>query len=172
MRTRGNEGQSTIEFILTFTVAVGFIFLFFKMATNYTNGFMVHHATFMASRAYLVADSERTSLEEGDDGAIKHAKEVFKKYLPEALIPGFDGVLQENRPSSVPLSVFVGVFVEFHQKFSLGFIGGKDSLTLRSESFLGREPTREESATQVCEAIKSLTVESCEIGVTLDDNGG
>lgn len=173
MKEKNNKGQSTIEFILTFTAAVGFIFLFLKMALNYTNGYMVHHATFMASRAYLVGDAERyESAGAGDARAFDLAKAVFAKNLPEALIPDFDGVLKENNPGIVGLSVFVGVWVEFNQAFSLGFVGGKDKVAYRSESFLGREPTRAESAEQVCKAIKTVTGGGCDMEATLDDNGG
>jgi hypothetical protein len=108
MKAKNNKGQSTIEFILTFTAAVGFIFLFLKMALNYTNGYMVHHATFMASRAYMVGDAERyESAGAGDARAFDMAKAVFAKNLPEALIPEFDGVLKENNPGIVGLTVFV-----------------------------------------------------------------
>lgn len=171
--TKNNSGQSTIEFILTFTAAVGFIFLFLKMALNYTNGYMVHHATYMASRAYLVGDSESQQTIEGrDKNAFDLANTVFKKNLPEALLPGFDGVLNQNKPNEVKYSVFIGLWTEFTQIFTIGFIGGKDPIKFRSESFLGREPTRVESTEQVCNAIKTVTLGSCDYQVTLDDNGG
>lgn len=173
MKEKNNKGQSTIEFILTFTAAVGFIFLFLKMALNYTNGYMVHHATFMASRAYLVGDTESQQTVEGrDKNAFELAKSVFDKNLPEALIQGFDGVLTENNPGVVKFSVFTGVWTEFTQIFSLGFVGGKDPVKFRSESFLGREPTRVESITQICTAIKTITLGSCDLQATLEDNGG
>ncbi|MFA6237391.1 MAG: hypothetical protein WC635_08710 [Bacteriovorax sp.] len=173
MRVANNKGQSTIEFILTFTAAVGFIFLFLKMAMNYTNGYMVHHAVYMASRSYLVGDSESQQTIEGrDKNAFELATAVFKKNLPEPLIQGFDGVLMENNPGSVKFSVFTGVYIDFTQLFSISFVGGKDPVKFRSESFLGREPTRVESAKQVCEAIKTVTLVSCDFQATLDDNGG
>ena len=173
MKRKNNKGQSTIEFIMTFTAAVGFIFLFLKMALNYTNGFMVHHATYMASRAYLVGDSESQQSAEGrDKAAFELANLVFKKNLPDALMPKFDGVLNENNPSVVKFSVFTGVWSEFTQAFSVGFVGGKEAIKFRSESFLGREPSRPESITQVCAAIKAVTQGSCELQATLDDNGG
>lgn len=174
MKEKNNKGQSTIEFILTFTAAVGFIFLFLKMALNYTNGYMVHHATFMASRAYLVGDAERyEGPGAGDARAFELAKSVFKKNLPDGLItPNLElEAKNENNPDRV-LSVFVGIWVEFEQAFSLGFVGGKDKVAFRSESFLGREPTRAESASQVCLAIKTVTLGGCDIEATLDDNGG
>lgn len=168
-----NKGQSTVEFILTFTAAVGFIFLFLKMASNYTNGYMVHHAVFMASRAYLVADTETQQTVEGrDKNAFDLAKQVFAKNLPDVLIPGFDGELKENNASSVRYPAFIGLYVEFTQIFSQGFVGGKDPVKFRAESFLGREPSRVESTEQTCKAIKMIVGNSCDIHATLDDNGG
>lgn len=177
MKKKSNQGQSTIEFVITFTAAVGFIFLFLKMALNYTNGYMVHHATFMASRAYLVSDAEMyQSPGAGDASAFKTAESVFKKNLPEELIQGFDGKLEAHHPDPGMLSVFTGVWIKFSQPFSLGFIGGKEPVIFQSESFLGREPTRAESYFQICEAIKAVSkdasLSSCDIHVTLDDNGG
>jgi hypothetical protein len=169
------KGQSTIEFIMTFSAAVGFIFLFLKMAMNYTDGYMVHHATYMASRAYLVSDEDRKALEEGDARAMAKAREVFLKYMPNGLISGVTPtMLQENNPDPVRTRyhAFVGLWIEFSQKFSLGFIGGKESIKFISESFLGREPTRSESRTQVCEAVKRLGLNRCDVHVTLEDNGG
>lgn len=174
---KNDKGQSTIEFILTFTGAIGFIFLFLKMAINYTDGYMVHHATYMASRTYLVVDDEQqfnTPADgvNGDKHAFDIAEKIFTKYLPSGLITNFDGKLKENGADSVKFSAFVGVWVEFTQRFSTGFIGGKEMMTMRSESFLGREPTRGESWFQICNAIKTVTNGSCDIHTTLEDNGG
>jgi hypothetical protein len=172
---KNNKGQSTIEFIMTFTAAVGFIFLFFKMAINYTNGYIVHHATYMASRAYLVNDSEMGSDIDGrDEEAHKLAKSVFLKNLPESLIKGISRKLEVNHPRPGFLVPFIGVYTEYTQPFSMGFIGGKDVVTFMSESFLGREPTRLESMQQVCNAIKTVDTgfTNCNIHATLDDNGG
>lgn len=160
---------------MTFTVAVGFIFLFLKMALNYTDGFMVHHATFMASRAYLVSDEDRKSLDEGDSKAMEKARLVFTKYLPEGLVKGVEaGMLKENNPDAgkTKFHAFVGLWVEFSQRFSMGLIGGKESIHFVSESFLGREPTRSETRSQICQAIMSLGLNKCDVHVTLEDNGG
>ena len=170
---RNSKGQSTIEFIMTFTAAVGFIFLFLKMALNYTDGFMVHHATFMAARSYLVNDDDRKVLNEGDSRAFSKAKEVFTRYMPVGFVKDVDSsLLKENNPSSMKHHAFVGVHVEFFEKFSIGFVGGKKSIQMVSEAFLGREPTRSETRQQVCSAIKSLGLSKCEVFVTLEDNGG
>jgi hypothetical protein len=179
MNRKNNKGQSTIEFIMTFTSAVGFIFLFFKMAINYTNGYMVHHATYMASRAFLVNDSEGAPDDLGrDQAAFKLANSVFAKNLPKGLVNGFDGKLTANFPAPGMLIPFIGVWIQYTQPFSMGFIGGKDVVTFRSESFLGREPTRLETMKQVCSAIKKVVkpaaaeLAQCVFQATLDDNGG
>jgi hypothetical protein len=170
---KNEKGQSTIEFITTFSAALGFVFLFLRMAINYTNGYMVHHATYMAARAFLVADSESQQKPEGrDQAALKQAQAVFKKYLPEGLIAGFDGELKANLPDSTKFYPFVGLYVKFTQPFSMGMIGGKEKLDLRSEAFLGREPSRPDSYAQTCNAVKNLTGPSCDVLATLDDNGG
>lgn len=173
MNIRNNKGQSTIEFIITFSAAVGFIFLFLKMATNYTEGYMVHHATYMASRAFLVGDTETQQTVEGrDKNAFELARSVFNKNLPANLIKNFNGELKANYPGAVGFAPFVGLLIEYTQPFSIGFVGGKDPVTFRSESFLGREPTRVESNAQVCAAIKTVTGSDCNVEATLDDNGG
>jgi hypothetical protein len=173
-KCNNHKGQSTIEFLMTFTAAVGFIFLFLKMAMNYTDGFMVHHATYMASRAYLVNDDNRDLIEEDDAAALKQAKLVFTHNLPEGLVPGVTAsMLQENNPGQVKFSAFVGLYIRYQEKFSIGFVGGKTPLNLVSESFLGREPTRREARNQVCMAMKlSLGLSKCAVHVTLEDNGG
>lgn len=169
-------GQSTIEFLFTFISAIGFTFLFLKMALNYTDGYMVHHATFMASRAYLSFDNNRQDIDQGDVDAFSKAKEVFKKYLPEGLVSAADpNALSENRPGKVGIHAFIGVWIEYVQAFSIGPIGGKEPVVFRSESFLGRQPTRQETLMQTCEAIKRVTkapIERCDVHATLEDNGG
>lgn len=175
MAENNDKGQSTIEFIMTFTAAVGFIFLFLKMSMNFTDGYMVHHATYMAARAYLVDDQDRDAVEEGDQRAFEKARDVFTRYLPADFVSGVSsGALQENNPNPVntKYQAFVGLWIEFTQKFTLGFIGGTESMTMRSEAFLGREPSRAEAKKQSCNAIKDLGLSRCDVHVTLDDNGG
>ena len=174
MVANNEKGQSTIEFIMTFTAAVGFIFLFLKMSLNFTDGYMVHHATYMAARAYLVDDQDRDAIEDGDARAFEKARSVFTKYLPPDFVTGVTSAdLKENNPDPVntKFQAFIGVWITFTQKFALGFIGGTESMTMTSEAFLGREPTRAEAKRQSCNAIKDLGLNKCDVHVTLDDNG-
>jgi len=171
MKLKNQNGQSTIEFILTFTVTVGFIFLFLQMSINYTNGYLIHHATYMASRSYLTADSERKDPLEGDVEAEKFAKATFARYMP-AFLKLDSSKLKINNPSTSK-KAFVGLYYEFSQIFSLSLIGGRENMDFRSESFLGREPTRPETYEQICKRMKSLIGASkCEFHMTLEDNGG
>lgn len=171
MKTKNQKGQSTIEFIVTFTVAIGFIFLFMQMAINYTNGYLIHHATFIASRAFLTADSEQRDSRVGEDNAETFTKKIFLHYMPDFLKPDLSK-FHVNRVS-MDRRAFVGVYYEFTQIFTLSLIGGKDEMYFRSESFLGREPTRGETISQICKRMKSIIgTTTCEFHMTLDDNGG
>jgi hypothetical protein len=171
MKIKNQKGQSTIEFIMTFTVTIGFIFLFLQMALNYTSGYLIHHATFMASRAFLASDSEQKDSKVGEDNAEIFAQKVFLHYMPQFMKPDMSK-FHVNRVS-MEKRAFVGVYYDFTQIFSLSFIGGKDEMYFRSESFLGREPTRPENNSQICKRMKSVIGSTtCEFHMTLDDNGG
>ena len=80
------SGQSTIEFLCTFAFVLATIFVFLKIAMNVTNGYLVHYATYMASRAYLVNDNGSNSPSGGDGPALSLAKSVFKEIVPD--LPG------------------------------------------------------------------------------------
>ncbi len=163
------KGQSVIEFLLTFTIVIGMLFFYFKMSLGFTNGYMVHYSTFMASRSFLTSDSWDT---DPDGKAFQKAQAVFKRLLPEGLINGFNGQLKMNDPDSVSFKVFTGVYADFYARYTVGIVGGNGPIFHRSESFLGREPTRLESTEQTCRAIARVTKNGCDTLVTLDDNGG
>ncbi len=174
-KSNRQKGQSTIEFIMTFSMVFAFTFLFLKIAMNYTDGYMVHYATFMASRSYLTVDPKQQKYENvdnSDDDAAKYAKETFKKYLPDGLIKDFNGQVNVIDPATAKFTPFIGLFTKYSTQFSLGVVGGTDELEMRSESFLGREPTRYEVYFQICNAIKTVTGATCDKQATLDDNGG
>ncbi len=163
------KGQSVIEFLMTFTIVIGMLLFFFKMAIGFTNGYLVHYATFMSSRAYLSNDNPRTT--DRDGAALRRAREVFDRLLPRGFITNFNGTLKDNDPDATRIKAYVGLYTEFQQAFSGGVVGGRDLIQLRSESFLGREPTRDEVLFQICSAIKKIAFDDCESLATLDDNG-
>jgi len=162
-----NQGQSLIEFIMTLSFSLGIVFLFFSIAFNATDGYIVHYATFMASRTYLVVDVNANRPNGSDAIALSEAQRVFAKYLNPA-----KGSFFVNNPDSVVGFPYVGVGFDFKQKFSFGLIGVKDAMNLKSESYLGREPTRAECAERICYAMLGVGG-GCEslVHYTLYDNG-
>lgn len=170
---RNSKGQSTIEFIMTFSMVFAFFFLFLKLAMNYTDGYLIQYATFTASRAYLTVDNDNQTTDPGagDLVALKFARKVFNSAKVPAFIAGFTSVPEANDPSK-KFTVFTGIYTDYSAAFSLGIVGGKSKVDFRSESFLGREPGRFEVYEQICTAISSVTKSTCDIHATLDDNGG
>jgi hypothetical protein len=166
-----SEGQSTIEFLTTLIFVIGIIFFYVKMSLSMTSGFLVHYATFISSRAYLVKDTNSNE-PNGSDGAAKAlAQQVFNDFNLENIIPNFAPTFSVSDPEGNNNKVFNGVFVEYDAPFSISnLFGGKESARYVSESFLGREPTRAECLQQVCKAIDDLGA-SCTLHTTVFDNG-
>jgi hypothetical protein len=168
---KNERGQSIIEFLMTITLLMAFVFLFLKIALNYTNGYMVHYANFMASRAYMVVDRNSNEPSGSDGEALTRAQTVFSKYNVAAMVSGFSGELQANSPDDVSRNAFVGTWVEYTDLFSFSaLMGGKTDINFITESFLGREPTRAECVARICRMMQDLGSD-CEFHVTLDDNG-
>ena len=166
-------GQSSIEFILTFLFILGFVFSFYKLSIVYTNGYLLHYATFMASRAYLVFDNNSNTPQGADGPALTRAKKVLQEFPLKEMMPGYPADLQVNSPQKSDLNrkLLVGVFTEVKQKIiPPTTIMGSAMVNFRSESFLGREPTRTECLKQVCQAIIKVGGD-CKHHATLFDNG-
>ena len=150
------------------------VLVFVKLSFNFTKGYMIHYANYMASRSFLVQDNNSASPEGTDGNASTFAfNNVYQKIMSN---------IKQNeitflRPGNVDNKLFVGLKTTVEEAFSLAqFIGGKEKIKLISESFLGREPVISECAQGVCAAIKEITGESCGQGtekgfVTLWDNG-
>jgi hypothetical protein len=165
------SGQSTIEFLMTFIFAFAFFILFVKTAINITNGFMVHYATFLASRTYLVWDNNSNTPDGSDTAAEREAIATFQSIPLEGIFNGFSAEPRVFSPTGAQSKLFTGVAVEFQSTMNLGqVIGGRQPLTMLSESFLLREPPRSECLARICEMMMRLGA-SCENNVTLADNG-
>lgn len=167
MKKNNERGQSTIEFIFTFVFGVSLVLMIFNSAMNYTTGYLVHYATFMASRVYLTHDSNigtignsSASLSRGEE----LARKTFQNYsLGIFKVP--DSAFKINQAGDIQPEEYltVGGYTSFDVTIdALGKIAGQSKLELVSESFLGKEPTRAECATRVCYAITG--------GVSCDDN--
>lgn len=172
-----NRGQSTIEFILSFAIVFGFVFSFYKLALIYTNGYLVHYATYMAARSYMVIDNNASEPDFNDEPAKQRAQRVFNTFnLTELLGSGFDGNLGFNAPSQFndpDNALYIGVFTRYDDKLLTPLFGKSKELEMRSDAYLGREPMRSECFLRICRAMGDIAGggEYCGIHSTIFDNG-
>jgi hypothetical protein len=166
-----NKGQSLIEFILSFTIVLFLIFFIFQIGVSFTNGYLVHYATFMASRTYLVIDNNSNSPSGSDSRARNRGSSVFEKFPMRHIVKDWNSVFKVNHPGSVPNPLFTGGWTEYSTQFGISeLIGGKSQMILRSESFLGREPTRSGCLARICRAMEEIGGD-CTVHTTFFDNG-
>jgi hypothetical protein len=173
---QSERGQSTVEFIITFAFGVSIIFVIFTSAINYATGYLVHYATFMASRVYLTQDTHTgnvASVEGSFANATQSATETFLKYKLSYLgVPDANFRINEIASDNAAKYITVGATTYFEQKIDfMGQFAGNQKLELVSESFLGKEPTRAVCANRVCRAITGS--ENCVtiFDITLYDDG-
>lgn len=167
------EGQSTIEFILTFTFGMSAILLIFNSAMNYTVGYLVHYATFMSSRTFLTVDTDSNSPTQSIATARGEAEKTFKRFnLKKFGIP--DSSLRFNNPDTSMSSsdyLMVGTYAIYEREMDImGKLTGNAKLNMISESFLGREVSRAECIRRVCMAV-SGTGSCAGLDTTLIDDG-
>lgn len=164
-RKISNEGQSTVEFALTLTLLISFLMIFVQVSLVFAYGNFAHYATFMAARALLSA-SDSVSDQEA------RAKEVvirlLKKSEGQPSVDRWPGVAQAQgggdvRGASIgndphfqdgefSLSWMQGVRYVFRSRLYLAPLGGgssSNSVTLTSESWLGRDPSFSECVGRV-----------------------
>lgn len=177
METSNEKGQSTVEFILTFAFGVSLILVIFNTSLNHATGYLVHYATFMASRVYLTADSHVgsvTDVQPSLQTAEQRAVDAFNQYnLSVFNIPnGNFKVNKVNRGQDPSEFLTVGTLTTFELYIDiLGRITGSKKLEQVSESFLGKEPTRAECAARVCRAIVGSETCTQDMDITLYDDG-
>ncbi len=148
--------------------------LIFNTAINHARGYLVHYATFMASRVYLTADNNLVTPSLSYRGeAAQRAKQAFGQYqLGLFSIPEESFQLNEGPQSDPGRALAVGGVTTFQLDIDvLGRLAGQKKLELVSESFLGKEPTRAACAAQICEAITGQETCSTNMDLTLYDDG-
>ncbi|MDA9189751.1 hypothetical protein N9O57_02095 [bacterium] len=169
-----DAGQSTIEFIVTFSFVVGFIFLFIRFSVNMTNGFLVHYGTYMASRAYLSFENNSGDSAAVDAGAASLGQQVFSELNISNFLGNTPISLSFNSPDDAGKAIYTGAVAKFSQDFGVfKSLGGGEKLQLTSESFLGKEPTRSECLRRICFAMEGTALGANCGGnfQTLFDNG-
>lgn len=166
---KNEKGQSTIEFILTLSFAIGITMLFVSQALNMTVGFMVHYGTFMAGRTFLSHDSFGRDISQSIGQAGNVAKETFSFYNLQVL--DISPVVKIVKPSDGN-SLMSGVTAQYDKLLSpFKLILNGEKATFYSEGFLGKEPTRASCYQQTCFAIGSGGNCTANMDVTLFDNG-
>ena len=170
-----NEGQSTVEFLLTFGFVFGFLVTFIKLASSYAEGYLVHYATFMSARTFLVADANTIDNKNTSyQTAISKAEEVFKSYRLENYISGKKPEITFKSPSGIGdprESLFVGAYTDFEASFVFPFSRSSKKQELRSEALLGKEPVRAECLGQICNVFSAMGVDCGDFNTTSFDNG-
>jgi hypothetical protein len=181
-KTKKNEklqterGQSTVEFILTFAFGVSLVLVIFNTAMNYATGYLVHYATFMASRVYYTQDNftgtignSAPALADSVEAATK-AFNIYKLTIFNVSNDSFKINPAGNTSPSTYLTV--GGVTKFTLPIDImGQVSGSKKLEMTSESFLGKEVTRAECATRTCYGITGT--ENCDdnLDITLFDDG-
>jgi hypothetical protein len=177
MKSAKQAGQATIEFILTFAFGLSLMLMIFNSAMNYATGYLVHYATFMASRVYLTTERHIGTFgqyEPSISNAEGEARNAFKQYNL-----GIFGVDESeffvNKSSGLQDSseyLTVGTYSRYSQRVDfLGRIAGNTELDLVSESLLGKEVPRAGCATRVCKAVTGQDTCDEQMDVTLFDDG-
>ena len=161
------SGQSMIEFIVTFSFAIGVILLFINIAVNYTEGYVVHYATYMASRTYLTVDSN-SIIEAGSQAdAAEEARITFERFKPSLIGVPATGILAPGNGDPgfhinpyttvngiITNYLYVGAYSVRIEPLSMyKLISGDTKITYVSESYLGKEPTRADCYQRTCQAI-------------------
>ncbi|MFZ8999717.1 MAG: hypothetical protein ACO20H_00305 [Bacteriovoracaceae bacterium] len=172
-KKKSQQGQSTTEFLSSFIFAIVIVIVFLKISFVIADGFLVHYATYMASRTYLVVDINANSPGGSDAASFQRSAQTFLSFLVPRLVPNWVANLQVNSPRNVDNKVFVGNWIEFRNQFGVSdIVGGKKPVYLRSESFLGKEPTVGECIERVCAAMDTVSGGAdCTKYTTLFDNG-
>jgi hypothetical protein len=175
-KLRSQDGQSTVEFILTFAFGVSLILVIFNSAMNSATGYLVHYATFMASRVYLTQDNFTGTVGNSAPalaGAEDKAMSAFNTYNL-SIFNVSNGSFRINPAGNTDSSTYltVGGVTNFELNVDiLGKVAGSKKLQMTSESFLGKEVTRAECASRTCYGITQS--ETCDDSddITLYDDG-
>lgn len=162
-----DSGQSTLEFTLTLLLVIAFFLFFFRLAITFAFGNYVHYAVFMAARTYAAAGVSEKDQRERAEGVIGQllggANGDRYRWFGQgvaiegssAALTGFDvgkiGPYAANRLDGW----MQGARYHFRSRiFPVPLTiqnSGRDEsqLTLKAESFLGREPSFVECDTQM-----------------------
>ena len=162
LKKKDEKGQSTVEFALTMILLMAYLLFFFQLSMIFGFGNFVHYATFMSARALL---SSSSGLEDQKSRSRQVILAMVKKSAGEAGVDKFPSIAKgtgEGDPPGYQVVMgspagnsgsdwMIGVRYAFKSKLFMIPMGGPgkgsssaNSVTLTSESFLGREPPDDE----------------------------
>ena len=157
--TKSEKGQSTVEFALTMVLLMAFVLFFLQLTLVFAWGSYVQYATFMAARAYLAAGESPVEQEDRATAVIVRMLKGGPQAAGVDRLPfiarGVGGGQVSGMSIAPPgefqdgvrdLSWLQGVRYRFESRLFLLPLagrseGGVNSVTLESESWLGREPS-------------------------------
>jgi hypothetical protein len=166
LRAAGDKkGQSTLEFALTLMLLMGFVLFYLQLSMMMAFGNYVHYATFMSARALLSAGPDNSDQEaRAQEVLVRMVKRrgsagqdrfpMIAKGEGQGDVPGAKfSPPSQFKPTDPALSWMQGVRYTFRSRLFLMPMGGggrsaaaqtANSVSLTSESWLGREPSYQE----------------------------
>lgn len=172
-----SQGQSTVEFVLSMILFMGFLFFFMKLSYFLAYGNLVQYATFLAARSYQASGPNR---QDQEDRARVTLIRLLKKSEGEAGTERFQSIAQGvggGNPTGAQIgagtgfdatddakSWLQGVRYTFRSRLFVSLLGDKSDpasasatgpqlppgvISLTSESWLSREPTEQECRDEV-----------------------
>lgn len=156
------RGQSTLEFTLTLLMVMAFFFFFFQLAITFAFGNYVHYAVFMAARTYVAAGVSEKDQRDRAESVISEMLggtngDRYRRFGEGVQIDGSNATLTGFEVGQIgPYRAnrldgwMQGARYHFRSKiFPIALALGpptansaaENSLTLKAESFLGREPS-------------------------------
>jgi Flp pilus assembly protein TadG len=165
-----SAGQSTVEFTLMMMLMMGFVLFFLQISLVFGYGNYVHYATFMSARALLAGGENADDQQNRAQNymalmlkqsvftpAIERFPSIAKGQGGTTSVTGMSINLPDYDPNVADSSWSQGIRYTFQSRiFPLPLGGGEgttgaasSTITLKSESWLGREVTTEECVTEL-----------------------
>lgn len=161
--SRSDDGQTTVEFALTLLMAMAVVFFYIQLCLVLAWSSYVQYATFMSARAYYAAtktpDDQQARAEEVLAKMVKRGSQSKSTdRIPFIARGEGDGDMkgaqigphEKFKADDRSFSWLEGVRYTFRSRIFMIPMGGSEkdsrvnSVTLTSESWLGREPTIDE----------------------------
>lgn len=176
---KNEDGQSTIEFAFTMILFIGMTFFFIQLALVFAAGNFFHYASFMSARSLLSAGPDE---QEQRDRAKEALVRLTKRSVAQAGADRWPGLAVGigGNDESGTLGAFIGegdlfdpedpstvwqlgVRYRFRSRlFLIPVIGDAEvnSLTLTSESWLGRDPSIEDCRTDLENRVGRIVIDN------------